>query len=335
MKPDWQNKSYAKTSSPTGPSTTHAKLKVGMSSLHGKISAANNNMPKTPKPAVRKFADGGVVRTRSDDQIWWESQPGNRGKTYPGDDIASKQYELNKARGEENLSKLKSAARSIASFFSRDKEAESSSANITGDSGMKDSDVAKKQAMSGGMDFENKAEPVAEPKVEPKAEEPRRKIEDYIKSAPVVQSSTQAGNLPAAADASAAPASAASAPAASAPAAPASDNASSSKKIVSSPKKTANKKVVVDAKNYEKKAETQNLLARYPAPDIAVPKPKKTYRSLSGKIVEIDDNIKTGGKNPVSDFFSNADKRYLKSKIDRGEELTPMEKAQAKRAGIL
>jgi hypothetical protein len=43
-------------------------------------------------------------KTRSDDQIWWESQPGNRGKTYPGDDIASKQYERNKAAGENNAS---------------------------------------------------------------------------------------------------------------------------------------------------------------------------------------------------------------------------------------
>jgi hypothetical protein len=220
MKPDWQNKSYAKSSSPTGPSTTHAKLKVGMSSLHSKISAANNNMPKAPKPVVRKFADGGVVRTRSDDQIWWESQPGNRGKNYPGDDIASKQYDRNKAAGEENLSRLKSAARSIASFFSRDKEAESSSANITGDSGMKDSDVAKKQAMSGGMDFEKKAGPVAEPKVEAKAEEPRRKIEDYMvkkepESAAVVQPNTVVQAL--------APAPADNAPAANAPAADASN----------------------------------------------------------------------------------------------------------------
>lgn len=218
MKPDWQNKSYAKTSSPTGPSTTHAKLKVGMSSLHSKISAANSNMPKAPKPVVRKFADGGAVTTRSDNQIWWESQPGNRGKNYPGDDIASKQYDRNKAAGEENLSRLKSAARSIASFFSRDKEAESSSANITGDSGMKDSDVAKKQAMSGGMDFEKKAEPVAESKVEAKAEEPRRKIEDYMvkkepESAAVVQPNTvvqalapaPADNAPAANTSNAAP----------------------------------------------------------------------------------------------------------------------------------
>jgi hypothetical protein len=43
-------------------------------------------------------------KSRSDDQIWWESQPSNRGKTYPGDDISSKQYERNKAAGENNLS---------------------------------------------------------------------------------------------------------------------------------------------------------------------------------------------------------------------------------------
>ena len=47
-------------------------------------------------------------KSRSDDQIWWESQPGNRGKTYPGDDIASKQYERNKAAGENNASIAKS-----------------------------------------------------------------------------------------------------------------------------------------------------------------------------------------------------------------------------------
>ncbi len=238
MKPDWQNKSYAKSSSPTGPSTTHAKLKVGMSSLHSKISAANNNMPKAPKPVVRKFADGGVVRTRSDDQIWWESQPGNRGKNYPGDDIASKQYDRNKAAGEENLSRLKSAARSIASFFSRDKEAESSSANITGDSGMKDSDTAKKQAMSGGMDFEKKAQPVAESKVEAKAEEPRRKIEDYMvkkepESAAVVQPNTVVQAL--------APAPADNAPASNAPAAEAS-NAPSPVRSSNTPKTVKKKK---------------------------------------------------------------------------------------------
>jgi hypothetical protein len=43
-------------------------------------------------------------RSRSDTEAWWSSQPGNRGKVYPGDDIAEKQYERNKAAGENNSS---------------------------------------------------------------------------------------------------------------------------------------------------------------------------------------------------------------------------------------
>ncbi len=232
MKPDWQNKSYAKSSSPTGPSTTHAKLKVGMSSLHSKISAANNNMPKAPKPVVRKFADGGSVRTRSDDEIG-DTDP-RTGKVDPGS------YDRRMKAGEENLNRLKSAVESVRSFFSRDKAPESSPSNITSDSGMKDSDTAKKQAMSGGMDFEKKAKPVAEPKVEAKAEEPRRKIEDYMvkkepESAAVVQPNTVVQAL--------APAPAANAPAANASAADASNapspvRSSNSAKTVKKKKKS-------------------------------------------------------------------------------------------------
>ena len=43
-------------------------------------------------------------KSRSDTEAWWSSQPGNRGKTYPGDDIAEKQYERRKAAGENNAS---------------------------------------------------------------------------------------------------------------------------------------------------------------------------------------------------------------------------------------
>jgi hypothetical protein len=197
MKPDWQNKSYAKTSSPSAPSTMNPKLKVGMSTLHSKISQANNNMPQAPKPVVRKFADGGSVRTRSDDEIG-DTDP-RTGKVDPGS------YDRRMKAGEENLNRLKSAVESVRSFFTRDKQAESSPSNITGDSGMSDSDVAKKNAMSGGMGSEKKAEPVAEVK----AEEPRRKIEDYMvkkepESAAVVQSNvnSQAALAPAPAAAS-------------------------------------------------------------------------------------------------------------------------------------
>ena len=227
MKPDWQNKSYAKSSSPTGPSTTHAKLKVGMSSLHSKISAANNNMPKAPKPVVRKFADGGSVRTRSDDEIG-DTDP-RTGKVDPGS------YDRRMKAGEENLNRLKSAVESVRSFFSRDKAPESSPSNITGDSGMKDSDTAKKQAMSGGMDFEKKADTKAEPKVEAKAEEPRRKIEDYMvvkepESAAVVQPNTVVQAL--------APAPADNAPAANASNPPSLVRSSNTPKTVKKKKKS-------------------------------------------------------------------------------------------------
>ena len=43
-------------------------------------------------------------KTRSDDEIAWSNKPGNRGKTYPGDDMARKQYDRDKAAGENNLS---------------------------------------------------------------------------------------------------------------------------------------------------------------------------------------------------------------------------------------
>ena len=198
MKPDWQNKSFAKTGSPAAPSTMNPKLKVGMSTLHSKISQANSNMPQAPKPAVRKFADGGAVRTRSDDEIG-DTNP-RTGVVDPGS------YDRRMKAGEENLNRLKSAVESVRSFFSREKEPASSPSNITGDSGMSESDVAKKQSMS-NMSFDKKEEP----KAEVKAEEPRRKIEDYmVKPEAVSKPSTTAQDLPAAPAADAAPAAAAS-----------------------------------------------------------------------------------------------------------------------------
>ena len=153
MKPDWQNKSYAKGGASTGPSTMHAKLKVGMSSLHGKIGASNTNMPQAPKPVakptVRKFADGGAVR---------------------GGVMSDEDYAKRMEQGEKNMERLRSAADSIKSFFSR--EDKPSASNITGDSGMSASDTAKKQAVSGGAQM-----PAAEP-------EKTRKIEDYMAKAP-------------------------------------------------------------------------------------------------------------------------------------------------------
>jgi len=237
MKPDWQNKSFAKTGSPAAPSTMNPKLKVGMSTLHSKISQANSNMPQAPKPAVRKFADGGAVRTRSDDEIG-DTNP-RTGVVDPGS------YDRRMKAGEENLNRLKSAVESVRSFFSREKEPESSPSNITGDSGMSESDVAKKQSMS-NMSFDKKEEP----KAEVKAEEPRRKIEDYIKSAPVVESTTSSQNLPAA---DAAPAASSNA----APAAAASSNTAVVKKAAAPVVAPVNKKKPAKVDRSNKSGQSQ------------------------------------------------------------------------------
>jgi hypothetical protein len=53
-------------------------------------------------------------KTRSDDEIAWSNKPGNRGKTYPGDEMARKEYDRDQARGENNLSFLRN-------LFSRNK----------------------------------------------------------------------------------------------------------------------------------------------------------------------------------------------------------------------
>lgn len=46
-------------------------------------------------------------KSKSDTEVWWSNQPGNRGRTYPGDDIAEKQYQRNQAAGENNLSSVR------------------------------------------------------------------------------------------------------------------------------------------------------------------------------------------------------------------------------------
>jgi hypothetical protein len=160
MKPDWQNKSFAKGGAATGPSTMHSKLKVGMSSLHSKIGQANSNMPQAPKPAtkpaVRKFADGGMVR---------------------GGVMSDEAYAKQMEEGAKNMERLRSAADSIKSFFSS-KEAPTSASNITGDTGMSAADEAKKSAMSGGYQI-------------PKAEEKRREMTDYMVKPTETESKTE------------------------------------------------------------------------------------------------------------------------------------------------
>jgi hypothetical protein len=333
MKPDWQNKSYAKTSSPTAPSTTHAKLKLGMSSLHGKISAANSNMPKTPKPMVRKFADGGSVRTRSDDEIG-DTNP-RTGVVDPGS------YDRRMKAGAENLARLNSAVESVRSFFSREKGGEASPSNISGDSGMSDSDTAKKQAMSGGMDFEKKAEPVAEVK----AEEPVAKTEEPSYKQDVVKAITQ----PKATVQDLAPAASSNA----APAAAASSNTAVVKKAAAPVVAAVNKKKPAKVDRSNRAGKSQKDIEALIAKKVTdTGDETNRLRDRTSKFVpgfgQIDNqgNIIPGvrgglkksqvysGTGKEDSFMDRAEKKYLQSRIDAGN-LTAMERAQAKRAGLL
>lgn len=148
MKPDWQNKSYAKNGAVTGSSTMHSKLKVGTSSLHSKISAANNNMPQAPKPVVRKFADGGtVLKTRTAEEIG--DTDTKSGRVDPGS------FDRRAAEGAKNMERLRSVGDSISSFFSKEDKAssdKSSSDNITNNNGASESDKAKREIISAAME---------------------------------------------------------------------------------------------------------------------------------------------------------------------------------------
>ena len=60
-------------------------------------------------------------KSKSDTELWWSSQPGNRGRTYPGDDIAEKQYQRNQAAGENNLSILRNLFSKKSAAATREK----------------------------------------------------------------------------------------------------------------------------------------------------------------------------------------------------------------------
>ena len=318
MKPDWQNKSFAKGGAATGPSTMHSKLKVGMSSLHSKIGMANSNMPQAPKPAVRKFADGGVVRTRSDDEIG-DTDP-RTGKVDPGS------YDRRMKAGEENMARLSSAADTLKSFFSS-KEAPASASNITGDSGMSASDMAKKQAMSGGAQM-----PAA-------AEEPRRQISDYM----VKKEATEAKTEPVAAPVEAEPvkvkkvvkqavkpSAEPATPKATTPAQPKETAAQMREKQLRASggsRGSREKEAVTDTGD-----ETKRLFNRTSKFVPGFGRVSNTGMIGGGKTM--GQSIEDAGVK-IDKAMTDAGTRYLQSKMDRGETLTTMEKAQAKRAGII
>jgi hypothetical protein len=303
MKPDWQNKSFAKGGAATGPSTMHSKLKVGMSSLHSKIGAANSNMPQAPKPVVRKFADGGMVR---------------------GGVMSDEDYAKRMEQGEKNMERLRSAADSIKSFFSPKEKA--SADNITGDTGMSETDKAKKAAMSGGAQM-----PAA-------AEEPRRQISDYMVKPTETESKTEIQATPVETGAAPAPAKKANAAKASAasvstsaPAKPKETSAQMREKQLRSSggSRGARMNDVTDTGD-----ETSRIMKRSGTKFVpgfgSVDKEGNIVRGQRQTGPSIGDALRA-----VDKGMTDAGTKYLQSKMDRGETLTAMEKAQAKRAGLI
>lgn len=349
MKPDWQNKSFAKTSSPSGPSTTHPKLKVGMSSLHSKIAVANHNTVQAKKPAVRKMADGGTVRTRSDEEIGDTNV--KSGVVDPGS------FERRAAQGEKNLQALKDAFNK----FTGEKSAPVST------------DMAEnKQPVER---FAATKSPEPEPK--PKAEEKPRQITDYMAKAPesdVVDYGNEGGRTSMARSA--------------APIKPVKKAAQSAAKPVAETKSmpTVEEKPVQKSApaerpetkppQYTKLTYKEDILNQAPTINRSgstIGQSQKDIEQLIRQRQGADSKTDTGDETKrlrdrtstfvpgfgqidkqgniipnvrggrmasqvygakEDSFLTSAEKRYLQSRIDAGN-LTAMEKAQAKRAGLI
>jgi len=338
MKPDWQNKSFAKTSSPTGPSTTHPKLKIGTSSLHSKIAAANSNMPQAPKPSVRKFADGGAVRTRSDDEIG-DTDP-RTGKVDPGS------YDRRMAQGEKNLQALKDA-------FNKFTGEKSATENVTPAEAPK---AVERFAASQNPETEAKSKVMEEPSYKA----------DVLKAVTTQKAEVKTEAAPAQAPAKApapAPATEAAKPKAvkkaakkAAPDTEASSSLSmptqSQSKVSRTPNTAARMSPVGNSqKDVEFMAQQKNRQRQYEqASNTDTGDETKRLRDRTSTFVpgfgqvdkegKIIPNVRGGrmasqvyGAKEDS-FMESAEKRYLQSRIDAGN-LTAMEKAQAKRAGLI
>ena len=316
MKPDWQNKSYAKNGAVTGPSTTHPKLKIGMSSLHSKIAVANHNTVQAKMPAVRKFADGGAVTTRSDDEIGDTNL--RTGKVDPGS------YDRRMAEGAKNMERLRSAADSIKSFFSG--EGKSSTTTKENESNMSPDSMASTYYTTGRK--ESPKTEAAETKSETATEPSYMKDVRETLTKPKAEATAVEPSAPATMGAE--PVSKKSMPKATTPA---------------QPKESAAKMREVQlrasggsrgARMREAATDTGDEMARLR---------DKTTKTIPGVVGRFDlqGNRVPVGLGPRSSqvydgdggsAMSRAEKKYLQSRIDAGN-MTAMEKAQAKRAGLI
>jgi hypothetical protein len=319
----------------------HSKLKVGMTSLHSKIAVSNHNMPSQPMPAVRKFADGGAVTTRSDDEIG-DTNP-RTGKVDPGS------YDRRMAQGEKNLQALKDAFNKFTGDKATTtvKENESNMSSDSMDStyykGNKSSDTTKPVEMK----TETEAEPsymkgvrdtLTKPKAEPTMTMPVTEEPAVVKTAKptVAKSSTRSAasnSVDASKDVSAKPARSSSS--ANRMSAVGQSQKDIEARILANKGLAGNeamKREIEQDSKTDTGDETKRLRDR-----TSTFVPGFGQIDKDGKIIP---NVRGGrmasqvyGAKEDS-FMESAEKRYLKSRIDAGN-LTAMERAQAKRAGLI
>ena len=324
MKPDWQNKSYAKNGAVTGPSTTHPKLKIGMSSLHSKIAVANHNTVQAKMPAVRKFADGGAVTTRSDDEIGDTNL--RTGKVDPGS------YDRRMAEGAKNMERLRSAADSIKSFFSG--EGKSSTATKENESNMSPDSRASTYYTTGRKESpkteaaETKSEMTTEPSY-------MKDVRDTL-TKPKAEATAVEPSAPATMDAE--PVSKKAMPKAK-------QSTQAEKPAAQVKKSTANRLAPIGQSQKDVEAMKKEPMSSTDTGDEMARLRDKTTKSIPGVVGRFDlqGNRVPVGLGPRSSqvydgdggsAMSRAEKRYLQSRIDAGN-MTAMEKAQAKRAGLI
>ena len=90
-----------------GNQTTPAAAPAGQAAQPAPLSTVQPAVTSPVSGQQWKTGDGSTLKSRSDLEIAWSNQPGNRGKTYPGDAAAQQQVSADDANRQTNLNALK------------------------------------------------------------------------------------------------------------------------------------------------------------------------------------------------------------------------------------
>jgi len=90
-----------------GNQTTAAAAPAGQAAQPAPLSTVQPAVTSPVSGQQWKTGDGSTLKSRSDLEIAWSNQPGNRGKTYPGDAAAQQQVSADDANRQKNLNAVK------------------------------------------------------------------------------------------------------------------------------------------------------------------------------------------------------------------------------------